>query len=90
MSIYHENANDVVTQQGAECAGVRPPGLPTTSGPGLVVPALPGDVDFATYVEEISINSIPILPAAPEVRTHTAATGLMATKNVGSVNTSVP
>ena len=35
-------------------------------------------------------KNTPILPAALEVRTHTVATGLMTTKNVGNMSTSVP
>ena len=80
----------MVTQQGDECAGVRRPGLPRASGQGLAVPALLGDEDFVTEEEEISINSIPILPAALEVRTHTAATGLVTTRNVGNMSASAP
>lgn len=80
----------MATQQRGEGAGARPPGFATTPGQGLVVPALPGDVDLVVQVEEVSINNTPVLPAALEVRTHTAATGLMTTENVGDVSASAP
>ena len=67
-----------------------PPRITESIWTGACRPALLGDEDFVTEEEEISINSIPILPAALEVRTHTAATGLVTTRNVGNMSASAP
>lgn len=79
----------MATQQRGGGASARPR-LRNDTWTGLVVPALPGDVDLVVQVEQVSINNTPVLPTALEVRTHPAATGLMTTENVGDVSASAP